>query len=131
MSSSSSLSEDACQFISSRGLLKSCKIRSANPISSNPNDPEHLRIFISEQDKDNKNQLNYFYNQKLKEKTDQLLREKLIQAIREAKEKRIAFLADLKERLSNSQEIQDVYFEFLKEVEDRNKKPGLSMGGAF
>lgn len=43
--------EDVCQFVSSRGLLKSCKIRSANPMSSNPNDLEHVRIFISEQDK--------------------------------------------------------------------------------
>lgn len=48
--SSSSYGEDACRFISSRGLLKSCNIRSANPKSSNPNDLEHVRVFISEQD---------------------------------------------------------------------------------
>lgn len=43
--------EDDCQFVSSRGLLKSCKIRSSNPRSSSPNDLEHIRIFISEQDR--------------------------------------------------------------------------------
>ena len=42
--------EDDCQFVSSRGLLKSCKIRSVNPRSSNPNDLEHIRIFIDKQD---------------------------------------------------------------------------------
>ena len=49
-SSSSSSDESACRFVSSRGLLKSCKIRSANPMSSNPNDLEHVRIFIANQD---------------------------------------------------------------------------------
>lgn len=45
-----SFDEAACKFVSSRGLLKSCKIHSANPKSSNPNDLEHVRIFIAEQD---------------------------------------------------------------------------------
>jgi hypothetical protein len=52
MSSLSSASnEAACRFVSSRGLLKSCSIHSSYPRSSSPNDLEHVRQFIVNQDK--------------------------------------------------------------------------------
>ncbi len=38
--------ETACTFVSSRGLLKSCSIRSMNPKSSSPNDLLHIKNFI-------------------------------------------------------------------------------------
>lgn len=38
--------ETACIFVSSRGLLKSCSIRSMNPKSSSPNDLLHIKNFI-------------------------------------------------------------------------------------
>jgi len=49
--SSSSSNEAACRFVSSRGLLKSCSIHSLYPRSSSPNDLEHVRQFIVNQDK--------------------------------------------------------------------------------
>ena len=39
--------ETACTFVSSRGLLKSCSIRSMNPKSSCPNDLEYIKDFIA------------------------------------------------------------------------------------
>ncbi len=38
--------ETACTFVSSRGLLKSCNIRSTNPKSSSPDDLLHIKKFI-------------------------------------------------------------------------------------
>jgi len=49
--SASSSNEAACRFVSSRGLLKSCSIHSLYPRSSSPNDLEHVRQFIVNQDK--------------------------------------------------------------------------------
>ncbi len=42
--------EAACQFVSSRGLLKSCQVRSMNPKSSCPTDLKYIQDFISVQD---------------------------------------------------------------------------------
>ncbi len=38
--------ETACSFVSSRGLLKSCNIRSMNPKSSCPGDLEYIQRFV-------------------------------------------------------------------------------------
>ena len=38
--------ETACSFVSSRGLLKSCNIRSMNPKSSCPGDLEYIKTFV-------------------------------------------------------------------------------------
>ena len=39
--------ETACTFVSSRGIVKSCSIRSMNPTSSCPNDIEYIKNFIA------------------------------------------------------------------------------------
>ena len=39
--------ETACQFVSSRGLLKSCQVRSMNPKSSCPTDMQYIEDFIA------------------------------------------------------------------------------------
>jgi len=41
--------EAACQFVSSRGLLKSCQVRSMNPKSSCPTDLQYIKDFIAVQ----------------------------------------------------------------------------------
>ena len=41
--------ETACQFVSSRGLLKSCQVRSMNPKSSCPSQLEYIADFIVSQ----------------------------------------------------------------------------------
>ena len=41
--------ESACQFVSSRGLLKSCQVRSMNPKSSCPTDLQYIKDFIAVQ----------------------------------------------------------------------------------
>lgn len=46
---SASNDETACQFVSSRGLLKSCQVRSMNPKSSCPSDLEYIADFIAVQ----------------------------------------------------------------------------------
>jgi len=62
------MSESTCMYVSSRGLLKSCKIRPSVPISSCARNTEYLNEFINEQDRyeikyreitlDNKSQYN-------------------------------------------------------------------------
>ena len=41
--------ETACEFVSSRGLLKSCQVRSMNPKSSCPSQLEYIADFIAAQ----------------------------------------------------------------------------------
>lgn len=41
--------ESACKFVSSRGLLKSCQVRSMNPKSSCPTDLQYIKDFIAVQ----------------------------------------------------------------------------------
>jgi len=41
--------EAGCQFVSSRGLLKSCRVRSMNPKSSCPTDLQYIADFIASQ----------------------------------------------------------------------------------
>lgn len=41
--------ETACEFVSSRGLLKSCQVRSMNPKSSCPRDLQYISDFIAAQ----------------------------------------------------------------------------------
>ncbi len=41
--------EAACRFVSSRGLLKSCRVRSMNPKSSCPTDLQYITDFIASQ----------------------------------------------------------------------------------
>lgn len=41
--------EAACQYVSSRGLLKSCEVRSMNPKSSCPTDLKYIKDFIAVQ----------------------------------------------------------------------------------
>ena len=41
--------ETACEFVSSRGLLKSCQVRSMNPKSSCPSDLQYISDFIAAQ----------------------------------------------------------------------------------
>jgi len=45
----SSSDETACQFVSSRGLLKSCQVHSTNPKSSCPTDLQYIKDFIAVQ----------------------------------------------------------------------------------
>ena len=45
----SSTDETACQFVSSRGLLKSCHVHSMNPKSSCPTDIQYIKDFIAVQ----------------------------------------------------------------------------------
>ncbi len=49
MSATASNDEAACRFVSSRGLLKSCRVRSMNPKSSCPTDLQYIADFIASQ----------------------------------------------------------------------------------
>jgi len=49
MSAMESNDEAGCRFVSSRGLLKSCRVRSMNPKSSCPTDLQYIADFIASQ----------------------------------------------------------------------------------